>query len=327
MGSMKRSVWRVACGLALGFTMAMDLSAQDPQFTQFYANPLYLNPAFAGTARCPRVVLNYRNQWPALTGTFVTSSASYDQHVEGVQGGLGLLVTHDQAGKGTLNTTTVSGIYSYQQALSRKFSIKAGFQATYFQKSLDWEKLTFGDMIDPRRGFIYNTNDVPRGGSVGNADFSAGLLGYSDVFIVGVAVHHLTEPNESLIVGTSKLPMKITGHAGAAIPIGMKGKYGEAATRISPNVLYQQQAEFRQLNLGLYVDRGPITAGVWYRTRDAFIVLIGFHTEKMKFGYSYDVTTSKLTTATAGSHEISLQLQFSCKRKNRRFRTVPCPQF
>jgi type IX secretion system PorP/SprF family membrane protein len=322
-----RSVWRTACGLVLGSLIVLDVNGQDPQFTQFYANPLYLNPAFAGTARCPRVVLNYRNQWPALTGTFVTSSASFDQHVEGVMGGLGLLVTHDQAGKGTLNTTTVSGLYSYQQAISRKFSIKAGFQATYFQKSIDWEKLTFGDMIDPRRGFIYNTNDVPRGGSVGNADFSAGLLGYSDVFVVGFAVHHLTEPNESLIVGTSKLPMKITGHAGASIPIGMKGKYGEAATRISPNVLYQQQAEFRQLNLGLYVDRGPITAGVWYRTRDAFIVLIGFHTEKLKFGYSYDVTTSKLTTATAGSHEISLQLEFKCKRKNRRFRTVPCPQF
>ena len=317
----------LALGLGLVVAMPGEVRAQDPQFTQFYANPLYLNPAFAGTARCPRVVLNYRNQWPALTGTFVTSSASFDQHVDGIAGGLGVLVTHDQAGKGTLNTTTVSGIYSYQQAISRKFSMKAGFQATYFQKSLDWEKLTFGDMIDPRRGFIYNTNDVPRGGSVGNVDFSAGLLGYSDIFFVGAAVHHLTEPNESLIVGTSKLPMKITGHAGAAIPVGMKGKYGEAATRISPNGLYQQQAEFRQLNLGLYVDRGPITAGVWYRARDAFIVLIGFHTDKMKFGYSYDVTTSKLTTATAGSHEVSLQFQFKCKPKKRRFRVVACPTF
>ncbi|MFT4523977.1 MAG: hypothetical protein ACI85F_000118, partial [Bacteroidia bacterium] len=50
--------------------------AQDPQFTQFYANPLYLNPAFAGSKRCPRVVMNYRNQWPAISGTFVTYSAS-----------------------------------------------------------------------------------------------------------------------------------------------------------------------------------------------------------------------------------------------------------
>jgi len=321
------TVRRAAVGLALSVVAALSATAQDPQFTQFYANPLYLNPAFAGTARCPRVVMNYRNQWPALTGTFVTTSASYDQHVDGLNGGLGLLVTHDQAGKGTLNTTAVSGIYSYQQAISRKFSVKVGFQATYFQKSLDWSKLTFGDQIDPRRGFIYNTNDVPRGGQVGNADFSAGVLGYSDVFFVGFAAHHITQPNESLIVGESKLPMKLTGHAGAAIPIGMKGKYGDARTRISPNVLYQQQAAFRQLNLGLYVDHGPITAGVWYRTRDAFIALIGFQTEKFKFGYSYDVTTSKLTTSTAGSHEISMQFQFTCKAKKRRFRVVACPTF
>ncbi len=324
---MTRTVWRAALCLALGVFVTLGTYAQDPQFTQFYANPLYLNPAFAGTARCPRVVLNYRNQWPALTGTFVTTSASYDQHVDGLMGGLGLLVTNDQAGKGTLNTTTVSGIYSYQQAISHKFSLKVGFQATYFQKSLDWSKLTFGDQIDPRRGFIYNTNDVPRGGSVGNADFSAGVLGYTDIFFVGFAVHHLTQPNESLIVGESKLPTKVTGHAGAAIPLGMQGKYGEARTRISPNVLYQQQAAFRQLNLGLYVDHGPITAGVWYRTRDSFIALLGFHTDKFKFGYSYDLTTSKLTTQTAGSHEVSVQMTFNCKPKRRRFRVVACPTF
>lgn len=317
----------VAFGLAISLLGALSVLAQDPQFTQFYANPLYLNPAFAGTARCPRVALNYRNQWPALTGTFVTTSASYDQDVRGIMGGLGLLVTSDQAGKGTLNTTTVSGIYSYTQAISRKFSIKAGFQATYFQKSLDWNKLTFGDMIDPRRGFIYATNDVPRGGSVGNADFSAGFLGYTDIFFVGFAANHLTEPNESLIVGTSKMPMKLTAHAGAAIPLGMRGKYGEAKTRLSPNILYQQQAAFRQLNIGMYVDHGPIMAGVWYRSKDAFIALIGFHTDHLKFGYSYDVTTSKLTTATAGSHEVSLTLQFDCKKKRRRVRTVPCPTF
>lgn len=324
---MRWTVRRASIGIALGLLGPFSAFAQDPQFTQFYANPLYLNPAFAGTARCPRVALNYRNQWPALSGTFVTTSASYDQDVRGIMGGLGLLVTNDQAGKGTLNTTTVSGIYSYTQAINRKFSIKAGFQATYFQKSLDWNKLTFGDMIDPHRGFIYTTNDVPRGGSVSNADFSAGLLGYTDIFFVGFAAHHLTEPNESLIVGESKMPMKITAHAGAAIPMGMKGKYGTPKTRLSPNILYQQQAAFRQLNIGMYVDHGPIMAGIWYRSRDAFIALIGFHTERFKFGYSYDITTSKLTTATAGSHEVSLTMQFDCKKKRRRVRTVPCPTF
>ena len=43
--------------------LSENLFAQDPLFTQFYANPLYLNPALAGAARCPRINLNYRNQW------------------------------------------------------------------------------------------------------------------------------------------------------------------------------------------------------------------------------------------------------------------------
>ncbi len=83
------TVRRAALGCALSVMAVLTATAQDPQFTQFYANPLYLNPAFAGTARCPRVVMNYRNQWPALTGTFVTTSASYDQHVDGLNGWLG----------------------------------------------------------------------------------------------------------------------------------------------------------------------------------------------------------------------------------------------
>lgn len=299
--------------------------AQDPEFTQFYANPLYLNPAFAGTARCPRLVMNYRNQWPALTGTFVTTSASYDQHVETISGGLGLLVTNDRAGKGTLTTTTVSGIYSYQQAISRKFSLKAGFQATYFQKALDWSKLTFGDMIDPRKGFIYETQDIPRGGTVSNVDFSAGLLGFSEIFYVGAAVHHLTEPNESLIVGNSPLPMKFTGHAGAVIPIDKRRRYSEA--NISPNILYRRQGEFQQLNIGLYVNKGPLVGGIWYRFNDSFIALIGIQTDVIRFGYSYDVTVSELTPATAGSHEVSMTIQFDCRPKRKKFRSVSCPSF
>ncbi|HKK66993.1 MAG TPA: type IX secretion system membrane protein PorP/SprF, partial [Bacteroidales bacterium] len=65
-------------------------NAQDAHFSQFYANPLYLNPAFAGSDKCPRVNLNYRNQWPALGQTYVTYSLSYDQHVNAIQGGAGL---------------------------------------------------------------------------------------------------------------------------------------------------------------------------------------------------------------------------------------------
>ncbi len=311
----------VALGMLAGAGLG-DLYAQDPEFTQFYANPLYLNPAFAGTARCPRICLNYRNQWPGITGTFVTYSASYDQHIDAMSGGVGFLFTNDRAGMATINTTNISGIYSYQLNITREFSMKVGLQATYAQKSVDWSKLNFGDMIDPRRGFIYNTNEVPNATSKTNVDFSAGLLGYSRRYFFGAAVHHITEPDEGFL-GPSKLPMKYTGHAGAVIPIG--GRYSE--TSISPNVLFQKQQDFQQLNLGIYFSKGPLVGGLWYRNQDSFILLLGFQQDLFKFGYSYDVTVSKLTNATAGSHELSFQMQFECKPKKKKFRTVSCPSF
>lgn len=300
--------------------------AQDPEFTQFYANPLYLNPAFAGTARCPRLALNYRNQWPALTGTFVTYSASYDQYVEALGGGLGLLVLNDKAGEATLTTTNISGIYAYQLNVTREFSIKFGLQGTYVQKKVDWDKLTFGDMIDPRYGFIYESQELRPNTNKSFWDFSGGLLAYSNKFYGGVAVNHMTEPEEFYIKAApgSKLPMKITAHLGAVIPIAGNR---DGTTYISPNFLYQKQRDFQQYNIGLYVAKAPLVGGLWYRGGDAFIALVGLQQGIFKFGYSYDVTVSKLYNASAGSHELSLGLQFPCHPKKKRFRTIKCPSF
>lgn len=313
-------------GLMLSATTYNKTYAQDPQFTQFYANPLYLNPAFAGSARCPRICMNFRDEWPAIPGTFVTYSGSYDQHVDDLAGGIGLLVTQDQAGQATLTTTNISAMYAYQLNVTRTFTISAGFQATYHQKTVDQSKLNFGDMIDPRRGFIYNTNEQLVRTSVGVPDFSAGILGYGRNVFVGFSADHLTQPDESFVSGASPLPIKYTVHAGAMIPVN-NHSLQEDAVIISPNVLYQQQQDFQQLDLGFYVEKGPIVGGLWYRNQDAIIALIGFQKKLIKMGYSYDVTISKLTEATAGSHEISLILQFSCRPRVRKFRTISCPSF
>ena len=323
----KNIVIRILFGLLTVFANIYYVSAQDPEFTQFYANPLYLNPAFAGTHICPRTTMNYRNQWPGISGAFVTYSASFDQHSESLHGGLGLLFTNDQAAN-SLRSTTMSGMYAYQIKVSRKFSIRAGMQATFWQKTLDWNKLTFGDMIDPRRGFVYQTDDIPRGGSRAGLDFSAGILGFSKTFYFGFAAHHLTEPDESLIKENSPIPMKLTAHSGAMIPLaGAASKYQTQEALISPNILYRRQGNFQQLNMGIYVKKGPIVGGIWYRNKDAFIMLIGLQSDIVKVGYSYDVTLSKLSLATAGAHEISFQLNFNCRPKKKTYRTISCPSF
>lgn len=304
-------------GLGLGNTFA-----QDPGFTQFYANPLYLNPAFAGAQRCPRLIVNYRNQWPALTGQFITTSASYDQFVCNV-GGVGFLFTNDRAGEGTITTNNASLLYAWHQPLNRFMYISAGFQATYAEKKVDWDKLTFGDMIDPRRGFVMPTQEVPGKNVARYFDMSAGVLLHSNKIFAGFAVNHLTQPDEYLMAGPSPLPRKYTAHGGIMIPV----TGGNTDVTISPNILYQKQQDFQQLNLGLYVNRGPITGGFWYRNADSFIILLGLQQKTYKVGYSYDVTVSKLANKTAGSHELSFQTQFTCKKCKKKYRTIHCPSF
>jgi type IX secretion system PorP/SprF family membrane protein len=302
-------------------------SAQDPQFTQFYANPIYLNPAFAGSKICPRFAMNYRNEWPSLTGNYVTYSMSYDQYFKNISGGIGVIATHDQQGQGTIFTSSLGLVYSYHLKVNRKFSMMFGAKAAMTNKFLDWDKLTFGDMIDPRRGFIYQTGDVQRGGSRYFFDASAGFVGFNKHFFFGAAAHHLNRPDESMIIGSSRLPIRLTGHMGASIPLGSKSQYKNITT-IMPNIIYQYQNGFQELMLGTYVKYGAFTAGAWYRNKDAFILSLGVDTGKFKIGYSYDVTVSKLNNGVSGgSHEVSLGLTLACKSKAVSFKTISCPSF
>jgi type IX secretion system PorP/SprF family membrane protein len=313
--------------LLLFVLILSDTYAQDLQFSQFYANPIYLNPAFSGSHGCPRIALNYRNQWPALSGTFVTYSASYDQYFKNINGGIGIIATHDQQGKGTINHTTLSLIYNYHLKINRKFTLMFAGKATWNQKFLDWDKLTFGDMIDPRRGFIYATGDVPRGGSRGFFDASAGMVGFTENFFFGVAGHHLNMPNESVIIGNSPMSIRLNAHVGATIPLGQKSQYNNE-TAIMPNMIYQYQQGFMEMMLGTYVKYGAFTLGAWFRSRDAFILSIGVNTGTFKVGYSYDVTVSRLNNGVSGgSHEVSLGLDLNCTAKQPSFRTISCPSF
>lgn len=300
---------------------------QDPTFSQFYSNRLYLNPAFAGTAKCPRLTLNYRNQWPGIDNSFITYAASYDQQIDAINGGLGVQLISDRAGEGVLNTSSAAFMYSYQFSINRKFSIRAGFQGTVVQKSIDVSNLRFGDMIDARRGFVYQSQEQISQDNVLYPDFSFGLLGFSKKLYFGLAVHHLTTPNEGFI-DLAELPRRYTAHFGGVFPFGLRND----DMSWSPNVVYQRQGEAQELNLGLYVTKGPLVLGLWHRglgneREDALIALLGVEVEDFKIGYSYDYTVSALNGQTAGSHEISFSYTFPCRPKKVRFETIVCPSF
>jgi type IX secretion system PorP/SprF family membrane protein len=305
-----------------------EIYAQDPTFTQFYANPLYLNPAFAGSNKCPRISMNYRNEWPNLSGNYVTYSTSYDKYVKNIKGGIGLLATYDQQGRGTISTSMLGLIYSYHLKVNRKFTLLFGARAAYYQKSLDVTKLTFGDMIDPRKGFIYNTGDILQNANRQFFNASIGALGFSKNFYAGIALHHINQPNESMITnGSSPQKMRITSHAGAIITL-VKGARGTKSTTLMPNIIFQYQQGFMEMNIGTYVKHGNLTFGTWFRNKDAFILSLGIQTKTFRVGYSYDITVSKLNNGISyGSHEVSMGFNLSCGEKPTAFRSLSCPSF
>jgi type IX secretion system PorP/SprF family membrane protein len=258
----------------------------------------------------------------------VTYAAAYDSYFKNISGGVGLIALHDVQGQGTIQTSMIGASYSNYLKVNRKFRLMFGAQAAYYQKYLDWSQLTFGDQIDPRRGFIYQTGDVPRGnGRRGFFDVSAGIVGFSKNFYFGAAFHHLNRPDESMILGQSRLPIKFTGHIGANIKLGQRGRYS-STTFLSPNIIYQNQNGFQQLNVGAYLKYESFTIGAWYRNKDAFILTVGINTDKYRIGYSYDLTVSPLGNGVSGgSHEVSLGINLKCKKPARDFRRISCPSF
>jgi len=331
--------------LLLNFLMLLDVViqpqvvyGQDPTFSQFYSNPLYLNPALAGTGECSRIIFNYRNQWPAMPGNFVTYSASADHYVNALSGGIGVIITADNAGKGTMNTTRLSAIYSYHLKLSYNVSLNAGFNATFNQQKVNSNDLIYRDMIDPVSGTVNpgNTGEVPIDNpTVNNADFSLGLvMGISEKYFVGFAVDHVTQPVLAYYNASENhlLYRKYTAHAGASFNLSSYN-YGRngGGVILSPNILYQQQQHAKQINAGLYVEKSPLILGVWYRSTfenpDGVIFLLGIKQKRFKFGYSYDLTLSKLKGTSGGAHEVSLAVLVGCNKKRNKPGAIKCPEF
>lgn len=328
--SMNNKYWSLF--LLASLLVGGSVYAQDPSFTQFYANPLYLNPAFAGSSNCPRVNINYRNEFP-VQNVFQTYAASYDQYVEGLNGGIGLQLMQDEAGDGTFTTTDVNLIYSYHLKVSRKFRIMAGMQAGFKQLNLDWNSLTFPDQIDPFRGFVRETAELQPGNTnVGLFDLSAGIVGYTERFYFGFAAHHLTSPNVAFI-GNDPLPMKFTVHTGFTVPIGKRRLHGEFENLLIPNIVYQRQGDFEQTMINVSFSRASITGGLGYRFSSvnphAAVILLGYAPVEGRwgFGYSYDYTISELSNNMGGAHEISLRYQFPCRVARKKTGAISCPKF
>ena len=325
----------------LSLLCALTTLAQDLQLTQFYAAPIYLNPAFTGANADSRLATTYRNQWASLPGSFNSFLASYDYYLHNLRSGVGILLTSDKAGTAGLGTNTVGFSYAYDYKFSRYWSATGGLRASYGYRTLDFNKLLFGDQIGRGASTSLQT-PVPE--RVNFLDLSAGFLVFSSKKWIGVSFNHLNKPNQAYLNEKANLPIKGSLHGGINIPLEKGGGEGRISDKPAIVVasMYRFQKDFDQVDLGFYYKKPNYFVGVWYRglplfkaykpgysNHDAVAFLIGGSYKQVNIGYSYDITISKLTMISGGSHEISLNYQFSNPKKPKKHRTkiVPCPKF
>ncbi len=314
--------------------------AQDPHFTQFYATPTYISPAFAGTTVQNRFALQFRDQWPSIPGAFVSYNLAADQYLAGLNSGIGIIASHDQAGSGSLSSTSFSLQYAYEIRLKHKVFLRPALQFGYANRSVDYSKLIFNDQLS--RGGEVATYEYYDGHKVGYADLGTGLLFFTPKMWFGFALQHINEPNQSLLLGESPLPRQFNLHGGYRIKLRSGGMVRKDPQSIVAAFNYRAQGKFDQLDIGANFERDPIFAGLWYRglpvksykpgyaNNDAIAILMGFKVGDWRFGYSYDITLSKLAMNSGGAHEITTVFEIADKRKKRsmaRRRVVPCAKF
>lgn len=308
----------------------LNLKAQDVQYSQFYASPLYLNPALTGANEMTSIGVNYRNQWPGLDQSFRSYSAYVDHYLFNVNSGIGLIFNRSEQSMANLAVTEVGATYSYRARLGFRSFLRVGGQVSYVDRDAYFGDMIFGSQIDDQTGAIgdFSGENLGEDYSYQFVDYSFGMLFNNEDMWFGVSAHHITQPNISFVDGqTSELPMKLSAHGGVKFDLsgGSSTNYmnqvsGKRELTLAFN--YKNQEPYTQLDLGAQINLQPIVLGVWYRgipvtaleqpNHESIIALVGISLGSgLDFGYSHDFTMSSLGNAnTGGAHEVSLRYSF-----------------
>jgi len=315
--------------------------AQDPHFSQFFASPLTLNPAFTGKFDGSwRIAANHRDQWPSIPKAYVTTSASVDFPIlkkrvpENDVFGVGISGLTDASANSILKLNYGSLSLSYHKSLNENgtTTIGAGFQATYSSLSLDVSKLTFEDMLT-QNGFTGTTSDIlTNGNNQAYFDMNAGLLfsgstNGANNFYVGASMYHINRPKVSFKDKNWYLTGRITAHAGGSLPVS-------DIVSVHASLIHQIQNKASETTVGAAIganfnpeanNPSAIYIGAWYRFNDAIIPYVGIEFGGLRIGASYDINTSNLKAATASRGGSEFSIIFI--KRPPETKGIPCPKF
>jgi type IX secretion system PorP/SprF family membrane protein len=325
--------------LLVFMAMALSAASQDQQFTQSYALPTAMNPAFVGISADSKLCFQVRKQWLAVPGGFNAGNITFDQFFGSAKSGIGGMINYERAGSGSLRSTHIVGQYAFEARVNKNFYFRPALQFGYGSRSVDFTQLKFFDQILRDSDLSIEMVGLR---PVNYFDIGAGFLAFGKKAWFGMSAYHLNWPNQSLFQGAEALlPMRANMQAGMRLKL--KRNSSSRLDRyfvMASNFMYQDR--FRQLDMGAYYELSPIVFGLWYRgipfvkdkfegpSRDALALIFGFQTAIYRIGYSYDITISSLgLSSSAGSHELTFTYQWAntTSKVKKRPRVVPCAQF
>jgi type IX secretion system PorP/SprF family membrane protein len=339
MQIMKKIIYTIIVCINL---IGAEIYAQDPSFSQFFSSPLNINPALTANINADwRMVMNLRDQWIGPASPYTTGTISYDakilqKRIPNVEEknvmGLGGMIMYDYAMSGIAKSAYGSLNLSYNIKLTEGATTQRlglGFGAIYARKYVDYSRLNFQEQFT---GFGFNTN-LPTGeAALSNMkpyfSSSAGIL-YSITtensnLDIGVSAYHLNKPKQTFLKDPYQfLPMRKVAHANYERIINERVVFNS-------NAIYQMQSKTSYFSvggaLGYYLgdeDASMITGGLWYWSKNAVIPYVGISYKSLQFGFSYDITTSKLNRADRKPN--TWELSVVLKGKKDPTGVIPCP--
>jgi len=321
----------------------LSVKAQDPNFSQFFASPLTLNPALTGKFDGVfRVAGNYRNQWPTINNAFTTATVSLDASIlrssipEYDQFGFGVMAFSDKSGNGVLQNNFLAVSTAYHKALDESgfHQIGLGFQGTYVNKRLDIASLKFESMLraDGFTGLLdesFASNQI----KLSYFDMNLGLLyngtNGSSNYYFGASMYHVNRPKETFKEGNYLLEPRVTFQAGAMVPLGEFNAFHFSAN-------HSRQANATNTVIGgaymINVTQDPssptnLYLGSWFRFGDAIIPYVGLEFGEFQIGASYDVNTSSLKPASNMRGGAEISLIYIKKHNDPNVKKLNCPKF
>ena len=199
------------------------LQAQDPIFSQYFANPIYLNPALTGMYGGTNVSLNGQ-KLRYKAGSFHTNSMSVSMDVPCIQSAFGVMYSDDRAGDSPVKWQRAGLAWAWYAVPSAspedRWDLRFGLNGSYNRRTLGRGDLIFSDQLDALEGYLGPSmlNLDGFGGDNAFFDLDAGLdlwfemgqSGWSQN--LGLVANHLVLADPSLLNTNDTLPIRYTAY-------------------------------------------------------------------------------------------------------------------